>query len=612
MVEQISLADVVIIVPLEEEFKCAKSIFFLNDPWQIGNSYYYPVNNSLSLRVWFTSLQEMGNGPALSRTNEILRYIKPRLVICVGIGGSVSDDLLLGDVAICSTISDLIDAAKIQDTEDHYDIITVHRSFNMPPAFRNYLSNFQFIRAKQYASWQGQCSEKRKAIIETLRCSDCDLYSRSSPYLQTCHFASGVVLASDNFNVKTRDRELKVIETEGAGVARACFEHEYPAPFLIIRGISDFADARKSQLERSSKGQWRELAAHNAFALLNEMLRDLNFLDRLPKALEESRVNQQAYVFPVIPKFAKDDARRVLADIYSRMKSGSSIWDVFIECEEEFIAALASYQIDDNFVEEAEIIQVYLLFAQKFLMKDLSYENMNRASFILQRVENAILPRLNALELRRPEVAMMYYHTKAYVEHRMSLVDCIKTKKKAAMVAANRKQMVDYVWHYRCVYCFQAETIVNLEEEWVLDYIQHLENMEIILDEKSATSNKEKLRIFTSKVKHAFVKCKVVFFGGPMFLSKFERMDEFLGQAALFLNKRKNLIENDSKCVDYELEMDTSVYKIYRGVYDLLKNGDVSSADIKEGAHVAKIKGFYGVCHLKLPTYIAEHIDFYY
>ena len=58
------------------------------------------------------------------------------------------------------------------------------------------------------------------------------------------------------------------MEMESAGVYDAAIIRT-PAPRTIaIRGISDYADARKDKIETSAKGLFRELAAKNALSLL--------------------------------------------------------------------------------------------------------------------------------------------------------------------------------------------------------------------------------------------------------------------------------------------------------------------------------------------------------
>jgi hypothetical protein len=68
---------------------------------------------------------------------------------------------------------------------------------------------------------------------------------------------------------------------EADGVAQAVYEHG-GAEMVIVRGISDFADERKSELDTTpaagaGHGAWRRYAALNAADLLATMLRGPGF-----------------------------------------------------------------------------------------------------------------------------------------------------------------------------------------------------------------------------------------------------------------------------------------------------------------------------------------------
>ena len=63
------------------------------------------------------------------------------------------------------------------------------------------------------------------------------------------------------------DRKVAAMEMESAGVYDAGIIRT-PAPRTIaIRGISDYADARKEKIETATKGLFRELATKNALSL---------------------------------------------------------------------------------------------------------------------------------------------------------------------------------------------------------------------------------------------------------------------------------------------------------------------------------------------------------
>ena len=75
---------------------------------------------------------------------------------------------------------------------------------------------------------------------------------------------SYAVVASDTFSdtLKSLDRNVLVVETESAGVFEIA-KHFY-IPVITVRGVSDFADNKKTQFEVQSKNVVRSIAAMNA------------------------------------------------------------------------------------------------------------------------------------------------------------------------------------------------------------------------------------------------------------------------------------------------------------------------------------------------------------
>ena len=98
------------------------------------------------------------------------------------------------------------------------------------------------------------------------------------PDVFTGAIVSGPVVASKDFKdvLKGLDRKVIAIETEAAGIYKACAKHQIP--FITIRGISDHADISKNALERTSKLELRKLASTNAFNYLKIQLSNPSFL----------------------------------------------------------------------------------------------------------------------------------------------------------------------------------------------------------------------------------------------------------------------------------------------------------------------------------------------
>ena len=63
---------------------------------------------------------------------------------------------------------------------------------------------------------------------------------------------------------------------ESAGAALALHEGAAKTKFVVIRGISDFGDQRKKNLDNIGRGEIRKLAMQNATRLLLALLKELD------------------------------------------------------------------------------------------------------------------------------------------------------------------------------------------------------------------------------------------------------------------------------------------------------------------------------------------------
>jgi hypothetical protein len=94
----------------------------------------------------------------------------------------------------------------------------------------------------------------------------------SEPHNALGHIASGpVVAASQSFiehAVKGRYRKFLALEMESGGILAAIYEVTDPRKSLVLRGISDYGDGRKSQLDKIGAGSLRRYAVNNAMQFL--------------------------------------------------------------------------------------------------------------------------------------------------------------------------------------------------------------------------------------------------------------------------------------------------------------------------------------------------------
>ena len=254
----------------------------------------------------------MGNAPAMQCAQEFIDLLKPRLLICVGIGGSLNrKDIRLGDVAVSRWVKDISDAAKVEDKDDTYIIKMVGRSFHGDERLVSILEN---LSPEDYRDWRITCAERMRlcALSDTQKRIGSDW-----PRVHVKGFASGFVLASDRFQVTETDRELGIAETEGAGVGRAAERQR--TPFLIVRGVSDYADPKKSALEKNSRNIFRSLSAANALSFALHIL-------ALPAigAYVSGLVRREGFVAWPVATAQPQEARKFISAIVSNSQTPTS------------------------------------------------------------------------------------------------------------------------------------------------------------------------------------------------------------------------------------------------------------------------------------------------
>ncbi len=124
------------------------------------------------------------------------------------------------------------------------------------------------------ADWQKQVRSYR----DQLGLTDTQLkLTNATPLMQVGPVASGnIVVKSTAFaeELLEMDPDLLAVEMEAAGVAQAfVLRHDY----LIIRGISDYANGAKSRLDKTTKRAFRRLAMRSATLFFRNLLHSLDF-----------------------------------------------------------------------------------------------------------------------------------------------------------------------------------------------------------------------------------------------------------------------------------------------------------------------------------------------
>jgi nucleoside phosphorylase len=271
---------IAIIVALQEEFHTlfGGSNFVPNNkiPNRLGR--WYDLQMAGVSNVIVTFLGAMGPAKAIEFTTRFLEHHKPSLLINIGISGTFSSDVRLGDVVVASLTDLYEDAAAIEEV----DLIPYLKPSGRPietEDFKDDVDHFRFAHARGYAVWQEACVKNRSDFIGSVIAQIPPALLVKDTNLHSGHLAcAGEVIKSKQWkhNLLRRDRKYLAVDMESAGVAIPAREARRAGmKILIVRGISDPADDRKEQLDSLGglePGALRRLALHNAAEFLKVFL----------------------------------------------------------------------------------------------------------------------------------------------------------------------------------------------------------------------------------------------------------------------------------------------------------------------------------------------------
>jgi nucleoside phosphorylase len=220
-------------------------------------------------RVVVVQLPDIGEVPAANAAGDAIRCWKPKYVLMVGIAGGMpkkepsKDDLDLGDVVVANQI---IGYEYSGVTED-----------GLEPRDRVYPVS-QLLLDRVHNFWDQSWVEQVKAPRP-----DNGRRTLSKQFVGPI-LSGNKVIKSTEFREQLRGRWPKslAIEMEGEGVFAAVFSQPEIRHALVIRGICDMADERKSD-------EWQEYAANAAAAYAIALLRSGPVEPGAPSAHETAK-----------------------------------------------------------------------------------------------------------------------------------------------------------------------------------------------------------------------------------------------------------------------------------------------------------------------------------
>ena len=291
--------DVLVLVPLTQELDCLFDVFKYEKDLSDEDFQFNKLQSpTTGLTLCLVKLKEMGNAAARDACNFVLQRYTIGLVVCYGIAGGLKKDVRLLDVCVSHRILDLTDQSKIEDHKGAISISPSPRPMDVDASLCSRLAfmceNPAYSELRQ--GWEEACLELLLET-ETNNPTEYDVLRKEIHDEVKVFFGpivSHAVVASDSFThtLKSVDRNVLAIDTESAGVFEVSKNFDTPA--ITIRGVSDYADNNKGQLEIATNEIARNLAALNAahylrFQLMNS--RVVGFLnDRRPSSAQSSSV----------------------------------------------------------------------------------------------------------------------------------------------------------------------------------------------------------------------------------------------------------------------------------------------------------------------------------
>lgn len=279
--------DIAILVPLEEEFVEFQATLGVDlqpvrDYDNGGYDYIFdfPASPTRSYRCVVRFIGDMGPDGAQTYATHLTARWQPAAAILIGIAASLDSDVKLGDVVVASQIDAYASNLKATPNPDgSHAYVLAHRGsvYSGDHGLLEQTKHVRFAYPAEYQRWQsaglaGSGLDWDSPPIIAL--TDRNLLG-SQPWHHRVHLASGPVVGSSQAYadwLHTRDGTLKALEMEAAGFMAAISRRLVHIPSLVLRGISDFGDERKKELDAIGRGSIRRYAMRNATRFLSLLL----------------------------------------------------------------------------------------------------------------------------------------------------------------------------------------------------------------------------------------------------------------------------------------------------------------------------------------------------
>lgn len=283
--------DILLYVALSEEFDAVIAMLGAGfKPRELENvaltGFFGKINSpalNKDFEVAVFAAGKMGNTRSANLTSVLIEKLNPANIVVLGIAGSLANDMEPGDVFVPDTVNEYMANSASHGEGSNWSFTTSGNQFQTSVRLLNRLQFFAHTEKTYYAQWEQDTQRIRAELIPesveqaltseglTMR-GACKLYAGDDRKLASGP-AVGKGKAFVEWIIREVDRKVAAMEMESAGVYDAAIVRT-PAPRTIaIRGISDYADARKEKIEGAAKGKFRDLSARSALSFFVHSVR---------------------------------------------------------------------------------------------------------------------------------------------------------------------------------------------------------------------------------------------------------------------------------------------------------------------------------------------------
>jgi nucleoside phosphorylase/5'-deoxynucleotidase YfbR-like HD superfamily hydrolase len=271
------------VIALKEEFSTIASALNVSySKHRVGTELVYAFDlPSISERrrsCVAVLVDDMGNTESATVTANLLSHYSPTVIVSIGISGSLSSDATLCDLAVSTEVDEYVQRGKAVPSEasGSFKIEVGGKSRECTQALVKRISSFQLESPIEFQRWAAAARAQANRLLgkDDFAKLGYGGLIRQVPNINAGPTASGpYVSASADFAhwLKEHNRNFLAVDMEAAGVLSAASQH--PDIYrVVIRGVSDFGDERKAQLDNTYRGAIRKCAVHNAISLVKHFI----------------------------------------------------------------------------------------------------------------------------------------------------------------------------------------------------------------------------------------------------------------------------------------------------------------------------------------------------